>query len=83
MKECLLCCEAQEYFSIGKCNHMNVCYLCTVKMRKKLEKTECSVCKVTRCDPRNRSIKLSSPMFKATSMRSLSKSTQEMRYKNE
>lgn len=46
MKECLLCCEEREYFSVGCCNHMEVCYLCAVKLRNKIEKDKCTVCNV-------------------------------------
>lgn len=44
MKDCLLCCETREYFSLGECNHMNVCFLCSVKMRRKLDNCRCTVC---------------------------------------
>lgn len=46
MRECLLCCEEKEYYSVGRCNHMNICYICTIKLRRKTNNNKCAVCNV-------------------------------------
>ena len=43
-KECLLCCEDLDIFSIGLCNHSIICYRCTLKSRLKLDNNKCPLC---------------------------------------
>ena len=51
MRECLVCCEEKVVYSFGECGHFNVCYLCTYKMRVKLENIKCVSCNVNHRKP--------------------------------
>lgn len=43
-KECILCCEPREFYTLGKCNHSDVCLECSYKMRKKEKNIKCVIC---------------------------------------
>eukprot|EP01125_Pyxidicula_operculata_P001310 TRINITY_DN11205_c0_g1_i1.p1 TRINITY_DN11205_c0_g1~~TRINITY_DN11205_c0_g1_i1.p1 ORF type:complete len:659 (-),score=173.58 TRINITY_DN11205_c0_g1_i1:62-2038(-) len=45
--ECLTCCEPINYFSIGQCNHKEICSVCSIRMRTLYNDLTCPVCKET------------------------------------
>ena len=44
MKECFLCIEEKEFFTIGKCNHICVCISCSYKCRVLNNNRKCLYC---------------------------------------
>ena len=44
--QCIICCEPIEFFAVGACNHVDVCAICTYKLRVLEDKgIECVICK--------------------------------------
>ena len=43
---CVLCVEPLEAVALGECNHRDVCWLCTIKLRKFNGDNKCCICKV-------------------------------------
>ena len=43
---CVVCCDPIEYFSLGPCNHHEVCHVCSLRMRALYKNNACSFCKV-------------------------------------
>ena len=44
--QCAICGENIEYYSIGKCNHREICYYCALKDRTFYNKKDCPLCKI-------------------------------------
>ena len=43
---CLLCCNLITVFAIGVCDHANICFACTRKLREQIKTKQCPICKV-------------------------------------
>jgi hypothetical protein len=43
---CLTCCDPIRWFSVGACNHCEVCAMCCIRMRKLYDDKDCCICKV-------------------------------------
>ncbi|XP_013862372.1 zinc finger protein 598 [Austrofundulus limnaeus] len=43
-KTCVLCCQDNDIFALGKCDHP-VCYRCSTKMRVLCDQKYCAVCR--------------------------------------
>jgi hypothetical protein len=45
---CILCCELIQFYAIGQCNHIDVCGICSYKIREIEDKGKgCIMCKVS------------------------------------
>eukprot|EP01121_Diplochlamys_sp_Union-15-3_P000412 TRINITY_DN10385_c0_g1_i1.p1 TRINITY_DN10385_c0_g1~~TRINITY_DN10385_c0_g1_i1.p1 ORF type:complete len:644 (-),score=90.24 TRINITY_DN10385_c0_g1_i1:93-1952(-) len=44
---CLTCCERINNFSMGKCNHRDLCDICCLRMRVLFKDKKCCICKET------------------------------------
>ena len=42
--KCIICREKLSFYSIGKCNHKQMCYYCTLKNRQFYDDTKCPLC---------------------------------------
>ncbi|CAM9276374.1 unnamed protein product, partial [Phaeothamnion confervicola] len=42
---CLVCANPLEHYSVGQCNHAQVCSLCTLRQRVLLKDRSCVICK--------------------------------------
>ena len=42
--ECFICCNSGDYMTIGKCNHLQVCLVCSFKYRSDKSNHKCIVC---------------------------------------
>ena len=42
--QCVICGEKIEYYSIGQCNHKEICYYCTLKNRTFYNDKKCPLC---------------------------------------
>jgi hypothetical protein len=45
--QCVICGEKMEYYSIGQCNHKEICYYCTLKNRTFYNDKKCPLCNQT------------------------------------
>ena len=41
---CVICGEKLSFYSIGKCNHKEICYYCTIKNREFYDDIKCPLC---------------------------------------
>ena len=48
-EHCLLCYNQLRVFSLGKCNHKNICHICALRLRIIMKDKQCPICK-TECD---------------------------------
>lgn len=44
-EHCLLCFNNMRLFSLGKCNHKNICHICSLRMRLIIKDKNCPICK--------------------------------------
>ena len=44
-EHCILCFNDMHYFSLGRCNHKNVCYTCILRLRFIMKDRKCPICK--------------------------------------
>ena len=44
--QCVICGEKIEYYSIGQCNHKEICYYCTLKNRTFYNDKKCPLCNI-------------------------------------
>ena len=44
--QCVICGEKIDYYSVGKCNHREICYYCTLKNRKFYNHKKCPLCAI-------------------------------------
>ena len=44
--QCVICGEKIDYYSIGQCNHREICYYCTLKNRKFYNHKKCPLCAI-------------------------------------
>lgn len=43
---CGTCCETIKIYSIGQCNHNNICHICSLKLRLFYNEKKCPLCRV-------------------------------------
>lgn len=43
--DCLTCADPIQIYAIGKCNHKEFCYICTIRMRQLYGNIKCPICK--------------------------------------
>ena len=64
---CVICGEKLSFYSIGKCNHKEICYYCTIKNRAFYDDIKCPLCNT------NLSLVLICPISEIKSFEELSK----------
>ena len=64
---CIICGDKLSFYSIGKCNHKEICYYCTIKNRSFYEDIKCPLCNT------NLSLVFISPISEKISFEDLSK----------
>ncbi len=43
---CVVCCDAIEFYGLGKCNHRETCALCSLRRRVLYGDNKCPICMV-------------------------------------
>ena len=74
--QCVICGEKIEYYSIGQCNHREICYYCTLKNRTFYNDKKCPLCNT------NLEIVFISPKSEISSFEELSKKELSSYYKD-
>ena len=74
--QCVICGEKIEYYSIGRCNHREICYYCTLKNRTFYNDKKCPLCNT------NLEIVFISPKSEIYSFEELSKKELSSYYKD-
>ena len=74
--QCVICGEKIEYYSIGQCNHKEICYYCTLKNRTFYNDKKCPLCNA------NLEIVFISPKSETKSYEELSKEDLSSYYKD-
>ena len=74
--QCVICGEKIEYYSIGQCNHKEICYYCTLKNRTFYNDKKCPLCNT------NLEIVFISPKSETKSYEELSKQDLSSYYKD-
>jgi len=74
--QCVICGEKIEYYSIGQCNHREICYYCTLKNRTFYNDKKCPLCNT------NLEIVFISPKSEIYSFEELSKKELSSYYKD-
>ena len=64
---CIICGDKLYFYSIGKCNHKEICYYCTIKNRSFYDDKKCPLCNT------NLSLVFISPLSEEKSFEDLSK----------